>query len=300
LQVQEERIAAVIGASDAPQSAQPTSALRFPLRPPQDYFMLSVDPDPNSPVDPVQVRLSRDQLVTSNAVLGAFRTNRPGAARMLAGSAMPGGSRAETEWIWGLTRINTPGTTGRLRSLLAREGLCQPLVIRELGRRRDRRSAPALMKMLSSGNDIVRAACARALGDIEHRAALPALKDALKHGDDFSKRDIAEAIVRMEGDRAALELFGSSADWGSAARRYLYYPLARCGAEGERIVLDELARSLPNGIDARFAVRALLASGRTGAVLGLARMLAGKKDLFRGEGNGTYITVSLVPVLAER
>ncbi|MBZ5499262.1 MAG: hypothetical protein LAP85_22925 [Acidobacteriia bacterium] len=292
--VQEERIAAVIGASQEVGASQKGHPSRFPLGVPQNYFMLSVGPDPNAEVDPEQVWLLQDRLITSNAVLDAFAKNNQVAVRLL-DSATPINERA-----WGLLRVNTAETTGTLRSLMDHPSLYQPLIIRELGLRRDRKSVSGLTKLLASESAVLSAAAARALAEISAPEALPSLRSELSRKEHFAKRDILEAILRMEGDSAAPDLYKASANWGSVARHYLYYRLAASGSEGEHIVLNEFAKAIPNGDEAIFAMKALMASHRLSAAQGLARILLQNHDRFKGEGNGTSIRVNLVPVLAEK
>jgi len=292
--VQEERMVAVINASQDSAATRKGHPSRFPLGVPTDYRMLSVGPDPNEEVDPIRVRLLQDRLVTSNAVVDAFANNPQAAIRVL--DSAP----ATIERVWGLIRINTAETTDALRSLMHSPGRYQPLVIRELGLRRDRNAVAGLIRLLEAKSDVLCAAAACALAEISPPEALPDLKRQLQQKENFAKRDILEAILRIEGDSAAPSLYGLAANWGSVARHHLYYRMAASGPDGEDIVLNEFAKAIPNGDEAMYAMRALLESNRLSAAQGLARILLQNHDRFKGEGNGTSIEVELIPMLSEK
>jgi HEAT repeat protein len=278
-QLPEIKIAAVMYALNLPNNEIFPSAQRFPLGVPTDYMMLSVVGSGRSQPYSLIAKLARDRLYTSSALAKALQKNPAGAISVLSGHSFQSDSEAFACFVWALVRIPGDQSTEMLRNLLKDSNTYIPVIIRELGMRRDLQSVPMLLKELNSGNSLISAAAARALGRMRVLEAAPLLREDLKHADNFTKRDMAEAIILIEGASAALGLFRQSGSWGIVSRDYLLRPLVDSGGEGENLVLSQFMGSAPKDPKALSAARALIESGRLSAMLCLVEAIDRRQDL---------------------
>jgi HEAT repeat protein len=298
-------LAAVLLARQKDNEPSSSPIRQFPLGVPLDYAMLSVEALPNPHADPDFFLLRRDRLVSSNVLVRFAEKNPRALMRALSNRRATDDWLMRSDSIWALTKIRTTEATSRLREMLRDRNsrlanLHRAMIIDELGTRHDAKSAPLLLESLASQSDTVCASAARAVGNMQLREASAPLRRELRRPDRrFSRRDLAEALVRIEGDAVALELITEAKDWSSGARQYLFYPLARSGSAGEKLVIQSFENAIPQGPDAYCAADALLSSGRPSAALGfLEAMNAGKKS-FEGI-KGFAILQHLLPLVSVR
>ena len=297
MNVPELEVDGVLLAREQLVETEQQQASQFPLGVPRDYMMLSILPNPNAQADPERLLLYQDYLVSSFSLFTASRNNPEEAIK----AAVRIASKADREKS--PRSANIPMLIrARLADTFFNATFKEPSPYLEKlvsdRKQNSKRTIPVLLARLGSGYDVICALAAKELGELHATEALPALRKQLGRNDHYSKRDILGAIVAIEGDQSALELWKQSAGWGSAARRYLYFPLARSGPEGEKIVLDEFDKWLPDGKDAYHAGLALLSSGKPSAAIAVARSLSAHSHLFKNKGYD--VMFNLTPLLPAR